>query len=180
VQHPHTNDKAQSGEQILHSDLAQTREDLRPIGVRTQAEATVPRVRPWLTRPVHASSRTHAPQCTPARARCSMTARAPRRAYKAAQGLGRTSLHALSPARAKVHQTSPRARRATARQATRASATTASSLQSLLSRASHSVSLASSPWNFPSPRTRQNFTGDPRSSSPDFGRPRPRVDRAIQ
>jgi hypothetical protein len=91
VQHPHTNDKAQSGEQILHSDLAQIREDLRPFGVRTRAEATVPRVRPWLIRPVHASSRTRAPQCTPTHARQSTTARASRRAYKASQGLGRTS-----------------------------------------------------------------------------------------
>jgi hypothetical protein len=46
MQHPHTNDKAQLGEQILHSDLAQIREDLRPIDVRTRVEATVPRVRP--------------------------------------------------------------------------------------------------------------------------------------
>jgi hypothetical protein len=145
VQHPHANDKAKSGEQILHSDLPQIREDLRPIGIRTRAEATVPRVRPWLTRPVHASSRTRAPQCTPARARRSTTARAPRCAYKVAQGLGCTSPRALSPARAKVHRTSPRAHHATARQATRASATAASSLLSLPSRASHSVSFASSP-----------------------------------
>jgi hypothetical protein len=95
VQHPHTNDKAQSGEQILHSDLAQIREDLRPIDVRTWAEAMVPRVRPWLTRSVRASSRTRAPQCTPTRARRSTTARAPRRAYKAAPGLGHTSPRAL-------------------------------------------------------------------------------------
>jgi hypothetical protein len=68
---------------------------LRPIGVRTRAEATIPRVRSWLTRPVHAHSRTLAPQCTPAHARRSTTARAPRRAYKAALGLGRTSPRAL-------------------------------------------------------------------------------------
>jgi hypothetical protein len=36
----------------------------------------------------------------------------------------------------------------------RASATAASSLQPLPSRASHSVSFASGPWSFPSPRTR--------------------------
>jgi hypothetical protein len=81
----------------------------------------------------------------PVRARRSTTARAPRRAYKAAQGLDRTSPCALNPARAKVHRTSPRARRATSRQATRASATLASSLQPLPSRASHSVSFVSSP-----------------------------------
>jgi hypothetical protein len=79
------------GEQILHSDLAQSHEDLRPIGVRTRAEATVPRVRLWLTPPVHARSRTRAPQCTPTHARRSMAARAPRRAYKAAPSLGHTS-----------------------------------------------------------------------------------------
>jgi hypothetical protein len=128
AQHPHTNDKTQSREQILHSDLAQIREDLCPIGVRTWAEATAPRLRPRLTRPVHASSRTRAQLCTPTRHCRSTTARAPRRAYKAAQCLGRTSPRALSPARAKVHRTSPRARRATARQAIRASATTTSSL----------------------------------------------------
>jgi hypothetical protein len=80
-----------SGEQILHSELAQIREDLRPIGIRTWAEATVPHVRPWLTPLVHARSRTNAPQCAPARDRRSMTARAPRRAYKAAPSLGHTS-----------------------------------------------------------------------------------------
>jgi hypothetical protein len=58
-----------------------------------------------------------------------MPARAPCRAYKAAQGLGRTSPRALGPTQSEVHRTSPRARRATARQATRASATAASSLQ---------------------------------------------------
>jgi hypothetical protein len=80
-----------SGEQILHGDLAQIREDLHPIGVRTRAEATVPRVRPWLTPPVHARSRTRTPQCTPTRVRRSTAARAPRRAYKAARSLGHTS-----------------------------------------------------------------------------------------
>jgi hypothetical protein len=54
--------KTISDEQILHSDLAQIREDLRPIGVRTWAEAMVPRVRPWLTPLVHARSCTRAPQ----------------------------------------------------------------------------------------------------------------------
>jgi hypothetical protein len=56
----------------------------------------------------------------------------------------------------------------------------ASPLQLLPSRACPSVSFASSPWSFPSARTRQDLTGDPRSSSPDFGRPPVRVDRAIQ
>jgi hypothetical protein len=62
----------------------------------------------------------------------------------------------------------------------RASATTTSSLQPLPSRVSHSVSFASGPWSFPSPRTRQSLTGDPGSPSPDFGRPQPRVDLAIR
>jgi hypothetical protein len=83
-----------SGEQILHSDLAQIREDLRPIGVRTWVEATVPRVRPWLTPLVHTHSRTRAPQRPPACARRSTAARAPCRAYKAAPSLGHTSPHA--------------------------------------------------------------------------------------
>jgi hypothetical protein len=43
-----------------------------------------------------------------------------------------------------------------------------------------SVSFASGPWSFPISRTRQNLTGDPRSSSPDFGRPPARVDSAIR
>jgi hypothetical protein len=80
-----------SGEQILHNDLAQIREDLRPICVRTWAEATVPRVQPWLTPLVHARSRTRAPQRTPARACWAMAARASRRAYKVAPSLGHTS-----------------------------------------------------------------------------------------
>jgi hypothetical protein len=64
--------------------------------------------------------------------------------------------------------------------ATRASATVASPPWSLPSRASHSVSFAKRLWSFPSSRTRQNFTGKPRSSSPDFGRLSARVDRAIR
>jgi hypothetical protein len=61
-----------------------------------------------------------------------------------------------------------------------ASATAASSLQPRPSCACPSVSFASGPWSFPSSRTQQNLTGDPRSSSPDFGRPQPHVDRAIR
>jgi hypothetical protein len=61
-----------------------------------------------------------------------------------------------------------------------ASATAASSLQPRRSCACPLVSFASGPWSFPSSRTRQNLTRDPRSPSPDFGRPRPRVDRAIR
>jgi hypothetical protein len=64
--------------------------------------------------------------------------------------------------------------------ATRASATVASPLRSLPSRASRSVSFAKSLWSFPSSRTRQNFTREPRSSSPDFSCPSKRVDRAIR
>jgi hypothetical protein len=56
----------------------------------------------------------------------------------------------------------------------------ASSLQSLPSRVSPSVSFASGPWSFPSSRTRQNLTRNPRSYSSDFGRPPARVDRAIR
>jgi hypothetical protein len=80
-----------SDEQIIHNDLAQICEDLRPISVRTWAEETVPRVRPWLTPLVHARSRTRAPQRLPARARGSTAACAPHRAYKAAPGLGHPS-----------------------------------------------------------------------------------------
>jgi hypothetical protein len=61
-----------------------------------------------------------------------------------------------------------------------ASATVASPLQSLASHAYPSVSFAGVPWSFPSAQTRQNFTGNPRSSSSDFGRSPARVDRAIQ
>jgi hypothetical protein len=85
-----------------------------------------------------------------------------------------------SLAQVRAHQKLPRARRATARQAFRALATVASSLQSCPSSAIASVSFAIGPWSFPSPRTRQNFTGSPRSPSPDFDRPPPRVDRALR
>jgi hypothetical protein len=132
-----------SEEQILHIDLAQIREDLRPIGVRTWAEAMVPRVRLWLTPLVHARSRTCAPQCTPARARRSMAARALRHAYKAASAIPPRVLTSLAQAR--DHWNLPRARRATARQAFRASAAVASSLQSCPSCTNPSVSFAISP-----------------------------------
>jgi hypothetical protein len=36
---PHINNKAYTREQILHSDLAQIREDMKHVGVRTGAEA---------------------------------------------------------------------------------------------------------------------------------------------
>jgi hypothetical protein len=36
---PHINDKAYIREQILHGDLAQIHKDMKPIGVRTGAEA---------------------------------------------------------------------------------------------------------------------------------------------
>jgi hypothetical protein len=36
---PHKNDKAQSGEHILHSDLAQIREDTEPMSAGTGADA---------------------------------------------------------------------------------------------------------------------------------------------
>jgi hypothetical protein len=95
---PRTNDRAQSGEQILHSDLAQIREDLRPISVRTRAEAMVPRARSRPTCPVHASPRTrakpyapacHAGPCPPVHRAC---------AYKEQGGLSRTpSMPHLTP-----------------------------------------------------------------------------------
>jgi hypothetical protein len=141
----HTQTTKHSQGKILHSDLAQIFEDLRPIGVRTRAEATVPHVRPWLTRPVHAISRTRAPQCTPARARRSTTARAPHRGYKAALSLGCTSPRSQVLPEPKF--TGLRLEHAAPPPAitTRASATAASPLQSLPSRASHSVSFAGSP-----------------------------------
>jgi hypothetical protein len=61
-----------------------------------------------------------------------------------------------------------------------ASTTVASLLQSLPSRVCPSVSFTIGLWSFPSARTRQDLTGDPRSSSLDFGRPPERVDRVIQ
>jgi hypothetical protein len=140
VRRPYTKDKARLGEQILHNDLAQIREDLHPISARTWAEATGTRVRPWLTPPVHARSRTRASQCTPARARWSTAARAPRRAYKDIHPRVLSSLAQVSD-----HQKLPRTRCATARQAFRASAAVASSLQSRPSRASASVSSAIGP-----------------------------------
>jgi hypothetical protein len=112
-----TKDKALSGEQILHSDLAQIHEDLRPIGVRTRTEATVPHVRPWLTPLVHARSRTALPN---ARSRALAVPQPPvHRAVpiKQPRASAIPPCALTSPARAKDHRNSPRARRATARQA---------------------------------------------------------------
>jgi hypothetical protein len=134
-----------SGEQILHSDLAQIREDLRPISVRTRAEATVPRVRPWLTplfTPVRAPAFPRARPRALAGPRPPVHRVVPIKQPRASSIPPRTL---TSPARAKDHRNSPRACRATARQDFRASATVASSLQSLPSRANHSVSFTISP-----------------------------------
>jgi hypothetical protein len=126
---------------------------------RTRGEWTRTRVRPTRARspqrPDKSATRPHPRSCSPA---------------------------PLNPPRARL--TSPRAhprwpgaplqlRRAFLPPATttQASATVASSLQSLPT---------SGPWSFPSPRTRQNLTGNPRSSSSDFGRPPARVDQAIR
>jgi hypothetical protein len=101
----------------------------------------------------------------------------PARAYKASPGVPHPTPCLPSPARrpslAPASSLPPAI-------ATRASATMARPLRSLPSRASRSVSFANSLWSFPRSRTRQNFTGKPRSSSPDFGRPPARVDRAIR
>jgi hypothetical protein len=130
-----------SGEQILHSNLAQIHEDLCPIGVRTWAEAMVPRVRPWLTPPVHARSRTRAPQRPRARAglRPPVHRVVPIKQPRASAIPPRVL---TSLAQARDHRNLPRARRATACQAFQASATVVSSLQSRPSRANPSVSFA--------------------------------------
>jgi hypothetical protein len=57
---PCTNDRAQSGEQILHGDLSQIREYLRPISVRTRAEARCTPARA----PAPSRARPHARSCT--------------------------------------------------------------------------------------------------------------------
>jgi hypothetical protein len=101
----------------------------------------------------------------------------PARTYKAS--LGAPHLTPCSPSLARRPSLAPVSSLPPAI-ATRASATVASPLRSLPSRASRSVSFANSLWSFPSSWTRQNFTGEPRSSSPDFGRPPTRVDRAIR
>jgi hypothetical protein len=101
----------------------------------------------------------------------------PARAYKASPGVPR--LTPCSPSLARRPFLAPASSLPPAI-ATQASATMASPPRSLPSRACPSVSFAGSLWSFPSSRTRQNFTGEPRSSSPDFGRPLARVDRAIR
>jgi hypothetical protein len=100
----------------------------------------------------------------------------PARAYKASPGAPHLTPYSPSPARRPSLTPASSFPPAIA---TRASATVANPPQLLPSRASRSVSFAISLLSFPSPRTRQNFTGKPRSSSPDFGRPPARVDRAI-
>jgi hypothetical protein len=101
----------------------------------------------------------------------------PARAYKASPGM--PHLTPCSPSPARRPSLAPASSLPPAI-ATRASATVASPLRSLPSRASRSVSFANSSWSFPSSRTRQNFTRESRSSSPDFSRPPARVDRAIR
>jgi hypothetical protein len=123
----------------------------------------------WSARRRSPNPRARSPQC-PVKS-------AARRAYKQPQGLGRTPPHALSPAQARFRRTLPWARRATARQATRASATAASSLQPPPVCTSSSVSSARDPWSSPNPRTWQSLTGDPESPSPDFFRSPANVDR---
>jgi hypothetical protein len=144
---------------------------------RTRAEWTCTRVRPWSARQRSLNPRSRSPQ----RPVKSAARPRPRCAYKAAPR-PQPYLPARSQALPKPKFTGLHLEHATPPPAITAqtSATVASSLQSLPSRASRSVSFANSPWSFPSSRTRQNFTRDPRSPSADFGRPRPRVDRAIQ
>jgi hypothetical protein len=101
----------------------------------------------------------------------------PARAYKASPGV--PHLTPCSPSPARRPSLAPASSLPPAI-ATRASTNVASPPQSLPSRACPSVSSAGSSWSFPSSQTRQNFTGESRSSSPDFGRPPARVDRAIR
>jgi hypothetical protein len=169
-----------SGEQILHSNLAQIvkicAQSALELGQRQRFHVFDRGWHPWFTpvrAPVLPSARPRALAGPWPPVHCTVPIKQPRASVIPPRVL--TSL-----AQARDHRNLPRARRTTARQAFRASATVASSLQSRPSRANPSVSFAISPWSFPSPRTRQNFTGRPRSPSPDFGRPPPRVDRALR
>jgi hypothetical protein len=101
----------------------------------------------------------------------------PARAYKASPGA--PHLTPCSPSPARRPSLAPASSLPPAI-ATQASPTVASPPRSLPSHACPSVSFADSSSSFPSSRTRQNYTGEPRSSSPDFGRPPARIDRAIQ
>jgi hypothetical protein len=93
------------------------------------------------------------------------------RAYKASPGAPHFARHSSSPA---GHFPSAPASLIPPAIAARASAIVTSPLQPPPSQASASGS--STRW----PRTRPDFTGGSRSTSPDFGLPPPRVDRAIQ
>jgi hypothetical protein len=171
--HPHTNDKGMSEEEISQWDHGHNLKDLEPIHAWTRPLSALPRARRRARRqsahwrlPAHARALVRAPPSA-------MLARA----YKAFPGV--PHLAPCSPSPARRPSLAPASSLPPAI-ATRASATMASPLQSLPSHARRSVSFTNSLWSFPSSRTRQNFTGEPRSSSPDFGRPPARVDRAIR
>jgi hypothetical protein len=144
---------------------------------RTRAEWTSTRVRPWSARWCSPNPSARSPQCPVKSAACPR----PRRAYKVAPRPW-PYLPARSQALPKPKFTGLRLEHVAPPPAitAQASATAASLLQPRPSCVGLSVSFASGPWSFPSSRTQQNFTGDPRSPLPDLGRPRPRVDRAIR
>jgi hypothetical protein len=143
---------------------------------RTRAEWTRTRVRPWSACRRSRNPRALAPAFGQVR-RVPSPSAMPTCAFKASPGA--PHLTTCSPSLARRPSLAPASSLPPAIPA-QASATVASPLQSLPSRTCPLVSFAGGPWSFPSARTRQNFTGDPRSSSPDFGRPPARVDRAIQ
>jgi hypothetical protein len=165
---PHINDKACIREQILHSDLAQICEDMRPIGVRTRAEEIVPRARPRLTCPVHAGPRARSGPRPPVH-------RA--RAFKSHPRTRNTSLHACPHCPGLVLSTGELC-------AARPSHPNADHHgQPLL----ETPSLTRAPGQLPRgavklPQARIDtcLTGTARSPSPDFGRPLLHIDRATR
>jgi hypothetical protein len=162
-----------SGEEISQRDHGHNLKDLEPILAWTRPLSVLPRARRCARRQSdHSRSPVHAPSACQ-----SFPSAALARAFKATPG--RASLHPVLTLTGQTPHLSS-GELSSARHHYPSLDNAASSIQPRPSCAYPSVSFASGPWSFPSPRTRQNLTGDPRSSLPDFGRPRPHVDREIR
>jgi hypothetical protein len=85
-----------------------------------------------------------------------------------------------TPGRASPHSALTLARQTPPARATRAPATVASHFQRPSASTEPLDSFPDEPWSFSKQESRPCLTGTTRSSSPDFGRPQPRVDRAIR
>jgi hypothetical protein len=173
---PHINDKAPSGEQILCSDHDQIREDLNlwafELGQKQRATCSTP-CQAGRARTGRGSAR---PACgRPAPHVC--TSLSP---INDSRGLSRLHSRTQSPTRARDHRSPPWKASTTARHLCPSPAVVASPFCWTPASPQPLDHFPVKLWSFSKLEPRHCLTVEADSPSPDFGRPPPRVGRAIR